>query len=152
MVTMKNPRKLFHLVSYLQYPLVVAAILFYIPFVIALTKNEIDWQNLNYVLILFGVALSFSTLQDTTKTQNKLSRKIWEHPKKGKVVLFVMAVIAVAFITFGLVSLYQSQTANTENVAVGLIVLGIGFLGILKSSIEMFENHRKDKNPESRAT
>lgn len=33
-----------------------------------------------------------------------------------------------------------------ENAAVGVIVLGIGMIGVLKGAIEMFENHRKDKN------
>ncbi len=145
---MRNPRKIFHLVSYLQYPLVIAAVICYIPFVVALTNNELDWNSLNYVLILFGVSLSFSTLQDTKKTQNKISRKIWEHPTKGKIALVFMAIIAFGFIAFGLFTFFQSSTENTENVAVGLVVLGIGFIGILKSSIEMFENHRKDKNPD----
>ncbi|WP_340105059.1 hypothetical protein [Rhodohalobacter sp. 8-1] len=37
---------------------------------------------------------------------------------------------------------------NEDNsVAVGVMVLGIGYIGVLKSGIEMYENHRVDKNP-----
>lgn len=143
---MTNPRKIFNVISYLQYPLMLGAVGFYIPFVISLTKNNPDWTFLNYTLILFGVALSFSTLQDTTKTQNKLSKKIWENPKKGRIAILIIALPAFGFIIFGLSMLYFSKSDMTENIAVGITVLGIGLVGLLKSGIELFENHRKDKN------
>ena len=146
MSKMKNPRTIFHLISYLQYPLMLAAVAFYVPFILSLKSGALDWTYLNYALIIFGIALSFSTLQDTTKTQNKLSRKIWESPTKGKITIVVMALFAFSMIIGGLSMLYFSQTGITESVAVGLIVLGIGLIGLLKSAIEMFENHRKDKN------
>lgn len=119
--------------------------LFYIPFILSLQKNNPDWAALNQVLILFGVALSFSTLQDTTKTQNKFSRKIWENPTKGKIAIILMAVLAFGFIISGLSMLYSSKSDVTENIAVGITVLGIGLIGLLKAGIEMFENHRLDK-------
>ena len=100
---------------------------------------------MNYVLILFGVALSFSTLQDTNKTQNKFSRKIWENPVKGKIALIVISISAFAFVVIGLFTLYYSKTDNSENISVGITVLGIGLVGLLKSALEMFENHRTDK-------
>ena len=143
---MNNPRKIFNAISYLQYPLMLGAIGFYIPFIISLTKNSPDWTSLNYTLILFGVALSFSTLQDTTKTQNKFSKKVWEDPKKGRIAIVIIALLAFGLIIFGLSMLYFSKSDMTENIAVGITVLGIGLVGLLKSGIEMFENHRKDKN------
>ena len=102
---------------------------------------------LNYVLILFGVALSFSTLQDTTTTQNAFSKKIWQHPIKGKIMLTVIAALAFVLVVAGLLALFLFEADQTEGVAVGITVLGIGMIGLLKSAVEMFENHRKDKNP-----
>lgn len=79
---MFNPRRFFHLVSYLQYPIMAFALPFYIPFVISLAGGEPDWGNLNIVLIVLGVSISFSTLQDTTTTQNNFSKKIWASEKR----------------------------------------------------------------------
>jgi len=42
--------------------------------------------------------------------------------------------------------LYFSKDEIPNNITFGILVLGIGVIGMLKSAIEMFENHRKDKN------
>ncbi len=144
---MNSPRKIFHTISYLQYPLMLASLAFYVPFVISMINKSTDWSMLNYVLILFGVALSFSTLQDTTTTQNAFSKKIWQHPIKGKIMLTVIAALAFVLVVAGLLALFLFEADQTEGVAVGITVLGIGMIGLLKSAVEMFENHRKDKNP-----
>ena len=39
-----------------------------------------------------------------------------------------------------------SKDEIPKNITFGILVLGIGVIGMLKSAIEMFENHRKDKN------
>ena len=142
---MKNPTKIFHAISYLQYPLMLVAFGFYIPFVISLIQRPIDWAMLNYMLIFLGVALSFSTLQDTTTTQNKISKRVWQDPRKGKALLVVFAVSAFVLIVSGLWSLFVLEGDQTESVAIGLTVLGIGMIGLLKVALEMFENHRLDK-------
>ena len=146
--SMKDPKKLFHVVSYLQYPIMAASLIFYIPFLISMFNQSPDWGALNNMLILIGVGLSFSTLQDTTTTQNKFSEKIWKSPKKGRYIILFMAVFAFLLIVSGSIFLFLSQDDLTNSVAVGVMVLGIGYIGILKSGIEMYENHRVDKNPE----
>jgi hypothetical protein len=113
----------------------------------SLFNQQPDWSELNYMLILIGLALSFSTLQDTTTTQNKFSERIWKSPKKGKYTLIIMSVFASLLILGGLIFMYLSKDDLTNSVAVGVMVLGIGYIGILKSAIEMYENHRVDKNP-----
>lgn len=143
---MPSPRKVFHTISYLQYPLLLAALGFYVPFVISMLNKQPDWESLNHVLILFGVSLSFSTLQDTTTTQNKISKKIWQHPTKGKVALVIIAIMAFGFMVAGLVALMWFKADHSQTVAVGVTVLGIGLLGVLKAAIEMFEHHRLDRH------
>lgn len=137
---------IFHIVSYLQYPLMIGSMYFYVPFIVSLFNNQPEWSNFNFVLILFGVALSFSTLQDTAKTQNKLSRKIWENPTKGRISLVVISLTAFSLVAIGLLTFYFSKGEVLESISIGITVLGIGLMGLLKSAIEMFENHRKDKN------
>ncbi len=142
---MNSFRQIFHRISYLQYPLLLAALVYYIPFVQALMQKQIEWGLLNQVLILLGVAFSFSTLQDTTTTQNKVSKKVWTDPFWGKAMLLLIAFMAFAFIVSGLVATLYWKTDLSQSVAVGITVLGIGLVGILKAAIEMFENHRSDK-------
>ena len=94
-----------------------------------------------------GIGISLSTLQDTSKTQNEASRKIWEDPKKGKIFLITLSIATLVLILIGLFSLFRLSSIIPEDISLGLIVLGIGLVGMLKAAGEMFENHRKDKNP-----
>ncbi|MFC6860312.1 hypothetical protein [Zunongwangia atlantica] len=103
-------------------------------------------QNFNNVLIFLGLAVSFSSLQDTTKTQNNFSKKIYENPKKGKAFILSICFMIILILTFGLIGYYNSVESLLKDLSVGLIVLSLGMFGFLKAIIEMFENHRKDKN------
>ena len=141
---MKNPREIFHAASYLQYPLLLV-MLFYVvlPYIEGFERL---FSHYNNALIFAGLGISFSSLQDTTKTQNRLSKRIWEDPKKGRTALLVLSMMAFAFILFGIFGLYSSQHEVMQDLSLGAIVLGIGLISMLKVAIEMFENHRLDRN------
>ncbi|MBK1440568.1 hypothetical protein JHJ32_11270 [Parapedobacter sp. ISTM3] len=147
---MKKPsiKDTFHYISYLQYPLMLLA-LFYIGKlyydIFAFRDRVLLFQDINNILLFMGVAISFSALQDTNKTQNKLSRRIWESPKKGKIALGLLFFSAFTFMVFGGVGLFLTANEALAEVSIGLLVLGIGEMGLLKTAIEMFENHRLDK-------
>ena len=73
-----NFKTVFHYVSYIQYPLMLITLYFVVsPFFTGMEKikenPDLIFKNLNLMLIFMGLAISFSTLQDTHKTQNKLS-------------------------------------------------------------------------------
>jgi len=141
---MLNTRDLFHKISYLQYPL-MAVSLFYAfkPYVVGF---DTIWENYNFMLIFGGLGISLSTLQDTTKTQNKLSLQVWQNPKKGKLMLTLIGIMALFLILIGLFGMYSSTSEIIQQLAIGTIVTGIGLIGLLKVAMEMFENHRLDKN------
>ena len=139
-------KKLFHLISYLQYPLVLLGGYYYILFFLSFKAGEIVWDDLNKVLVFFGLALSFSTLQDTKKTQNKLSKRIWESPLMGKITLILFSLFTALFIFGGLYNYLTIKSSVLKELSFGMIVLGIGLLGLIKAAVEMFENHRLDKN------
>ncbi|WP_459212133.1 hypothetical protein [Aquimarina rhabdastrellae] len=146
-----NIKLFFHYISYLQYPLMIVALYFaFKPHFEGIEgdKESIDmvFKSLNNMLIFMGLAISFSTLQDTTKTQNKLSRKIWESPTKGKLFLIFMSIMTAVFIIYGMIGYLGETNAKLQELSIGIIVLGIGFIGMLKTAIEMFEYHRKDKH------
>ena len=142
---MNSPKDIFHKISYLQYPLILVSVFYYARF-IATFGESINWQECNSALVFYGLSISMSTLQDTTKTQNKLSRKIWEHPRNGKIALFFIAMLVMLFLVYGLIGFINSRESVHKEISFGVIVIGIGLTGVLKSAIEMFENHRTDKH------
>ncbi|MBF04604.1 MAG: hypothetical protein CMP76_15075 [Flavobacterium sp.] len=140
---MKNPKDFFNIISYLQYPFILIGA--YYAFHPYFNEFVTIWSDLNNVLIYFGLGISFSTLQDTTKTQNKFSKRIWENPQKGKRMIIFMTFFCLSLLTIGMFSMYITQNKILKEIAFGLIVLGIGYISFLKAAIEIFENHRKDK-------
>jgi F0F1-type ATP synthase assembly protein I len=144
-----RPRKLFHAASYLQYLFMAVAFVYVLkPY---FNGFRLILENMNFVLLYMGIAIGFSSLQDPTRTQNELSRKVWQDPRKGTWAITMITVMVVLSIGGGLVGLYASGDSPWSMVAMGLITLGLGMFGLLKTAIEMFENHRLDRNSPTRA-
>jgi FlaA1/EpsC-like NDP-sugar epimerase len=142
---MQNLKQVFHIISYLQYPLMLGSLWFYIPFIKTVSKGSTEWAQLNYSLILFGIAVCFSTLQDTNKTSLKIEKYIWKNPTGGKIAIIVIAILIFSTLSIGAFGYFFESNKIIKEVSLGLIVLGIGFIGMLKTAIEVFENHRTDK-------
>ena len=149
---MKSPKDIFHVVSYLQYPPMLTAVYYCIKPYIHLNSFNDVLVHYNIALIFAGLGISLSTLQDTTKTQNNFSKRIWQDPKKGKIGLFVVGITAFSFILAGLYGLYAAQGEILQELSLGMTVLGIGQVGLLKVAIEMFENHRLNKKGEQESS
>ncbi|MBB6461978.1 hypothetical protein [Flammeovirga kamogawensis] len=146
-----NFKTFFHYVSYIQYPLLLIALYFVVsPYFNGIEQIKCNpnliFKSLNLMLIFMGLAISFSTLQDTNRTQNKFSKRIWESPNKGKIALVYLCILCAFLIIYGLYVFFNNNNNVLNEISVGMIVLGIGMIGMLKTAIEMFENHRKDKN------
>ncbi|MFT5915200.1 MAG: magnesium-transporting ATPase (P-type) [Flammeovirgaceae bacterium] len=99
-------------------------------------------ESYNYVLIFMGLGVSFATLQDTTKTQNDFSKKIWQNPKKGKMMITLICFLVFIFLAYGLFGYFITDNQKVREVSFGSIVFGIGLIGFLKTALEVFENHR----------
>lgn len=146
-----NFKVIFHYISYLQYPLMLIALYFafspYLSGIDNLRKNpNLIFLQLNTCLIFMGLGISFSSLQDTTKTQNKFSKDIWENPKKGKIVILIMSFLILLILLMGIIGYFNSVDGLLKDLSIGFIVLSLGMFSFLKAAVEMFENHRKDKN------
>ena len=141
---MGKVKRIFHLISYLQYPLLLVALGYMAhPYFAGLdTFWQTFWPSVNNALIFSGLAISFSTLQDTTKTQNNFSKKIWENPRKGMLALWVISATTLAFLAVGMYGLYVSKGGIVKEVSFGVLMLGLGYVGLLKTAIEMHEHHR----------
>ncbi|MCL7765380.1 hypothetical protein MPF19_18310 [Polaribacter sp. Z014] len=112
-----------------------------------LTQNiNILFENLNSFLIFIGLAISFSTLQDTTKTSLNFEKKIWKNPRKGKIIIITISLTTFSILAYGIFGLSIISNENLKELSFGAITLGIGLIGFLKTGVEIFDNHRKDQN------
>ena len=148
---MENFKKFFQVLSYLQYPLILLALFFsfkpYFNGIESLTKDPSTLlKSYNYTLIFLGLGISFSTLQDTTKTQNNFSKKIWENPKKGKRMIILICFLLLLFLSYGIFGYFITENEKIKELSFGSIIFSIGLIGFLKTVLEVFENHRKDKS------
>ena len=62
-----------------------------------------------------GLGISFSTLQDTTKTQNKISKIVYQNPKYAKIFIIYVILLTLFFLSFGLFGFLFSQNANMQS-------------------------------------
>lgn len=143
--------KFFHYISYLQYPLMLVSLFYafkpYFRGFDFLKENpDLLFESINLTLVFMGLGFSFSSLQDTSKTQNKLSQKIWQSPKKGKVFIGIFCVMILFTLLYGLFGYLIAPEGVLKELSIGFIILGLGMFGMLKAMVEMFENHRLDKN------
>jgi len=106
---------------------------------------KMSYYSWNLSLFMFVLGVSLSTLQDPYKTQNSLS-KIWQAPKKGKLFLFLMMTIALFFVLIGLLGLLSFNETIIGNLSYGFLAFGIAYICVVRSAIEMFENHRMDRH------
>ena len=137
---MGKVKQLFQAISYLQYPLMLVALGYMVyPYFAGFATF---WTSLNSALIFSGLAISFSTLQDTTKTQNNLSKKVWEDPRKGMLALMVISGTTLLFLALGMFGFFVAKGGILKEVSFGVLMLGLGYVGLLKAAIEMHEHHR----------
>ena len=146
-------RNIFQGLSYLQYPALIVALgyIFKSGLAVASIKTAgwlpiyVDW---NYALLYAGVGIGLSSLQDPTKTQNEMSRRVWQDPRKGRWMLMLLAAYALGAMVFGLIGAYLAEDTIVNQLSLGLVAFGLGMVGLLKTAIEMREHHRMDKQPE----
>lgn len=147
-----SSRDVFQAISYLQYPMMLVALGYAIKSAITiasapgegLSPTYDDW---NYILLYAGIGIGLSSLQDPRKTQNELSRKVWQDPRKGRWMLALLAAYAFGAMAAGLAGAYLAEETAISQLSLGLLALGLGMLGLLKTAIEMREHHRLDRNP-----
>lgn len=149
-------KKIFQVLSYLQYPLLLVAFYYMlIPFVKGLDSFDGDinllFGSLGNVLVFLGLAISFSTLQDTSKSQHKFARKIWQDPKKGRIFLGIMFLNVVVYLSFGVSTYLFLENPVLKELGFGAIILGISLIGMLKMGMEMLEKQRADRSSLSQA-
>lgn len=132
---MKNARLWFHRASYLQYPFFLMGVFYaYRPL---LSSMDMLWVDLNKGLVFLGLGISLSTLQDTTKTQNNFSKRIFQNERYSKVFMVVLIAQILLYTLGGLWAFLMMDSGPLYDLSFGLISVGIGMIGLLKGAIEI---------------
>ena len=97
---MNKIKYFFHLLSYLQYPLLIVGLFFIVkPFFKGFdylsSNSEYVFQNYNYALIFLGLTLGFASLQDSTKTTLKYEKNFGEIQKSKTIMIFTIATMII---------------------------------------------------------
>ncbi len=142
---MNKIKHFFHLLSYLQYPLLIVGLCFIVKpifkgFDYISSNPEYLFQSYNYAMIFLGLTLGFASLQDATKTTLKYERKIWKDSKKAKRTMIFTIATMIVFLFAGVFG-FVIKDSLIKEFAYGSIVLAVGLLGYLKLQLEMHENH-----------
>ena len=138
-----SARQVFQWLSYLQYPALLVAFAYAARPLFNGMDGILDAYN--SALLYAGVGVGMSSLQDPAKTQNKMSKKVWEDPRKGGLMLWLISAQALLPIVLGLLGAALAPTTALSQLALGLVAFGLGMIGLLKTAIEMREHHRLDK-------
>ena len=145
-------RRVFQWLSYLQYPALLVALYFAVRTGFALgSAGRSGWDGVyeaaNMLLLHAGIGIGLASLQDPTRTQNTMSRRVWEDPRKGRWMLGLIAVYALGAMTLGLAGAYVAGDPALGQLSLGLLAFGLGMVGLLRTAMEMREHHRLDRNP-----
>ncbi len=136
-------RQVFQWLSYLQYPAMLVAFGYAALPLFKGLDGMLD--AFNSALLYAGVGIGLSSLQDPTRTQNDVSRRVWEDPRKGYWMLWLLTVQALLPIVLGLAGTALASSAALSQLSLGLVAFGLGMIGLLKTAIEMREHHRRDR-------
>lgn len=99
-------------------------------------QNLLDDFNLG--LVFMGLAITFSTLQDTKKTQNKMSEKIWKNKKYAT--WFIVYFLLIIFVLIALALVWQfGNNAALQGLSWGVLSIAMGLVGVVKGGLEMAE-------------
>lgn len=138
-----DARQVFQWLSYLQYPALLVALAYAARPLFNGMQGMLDAYN--SALLYAGVGIGMASLQDPTKTQNKVSRKVWEDPRKGRFMLWLITLQTLVPTVLGLLGAALADSTALSQLSLGLVAFGLGMIGLLKTAIEMREHHRLDK-------
>ena len=148
--TRYSARDVFQWLSYLQYPAMLVALGYVFKSGLTLGGQSANglpviYDDWNYVLLYAGIEIGLSSLPDPRKTQNEISRRVWQDPRKGRWMLILLATYALGAMLIGLIGAYRAEDTIVNQLSLGLVAFGLGMVGLLKTAIEMREHHRLDR-------
>jgi len=138
---MKNYKNLFHYISFLQYPFLLIGL--YYSYKHTFYENTQIWADINYSLLFIGIGISFASFADLSR-KSKIEKKLMKNKKFVKAFLIYLIILILIIIGVGVYSLFFTNIKPLQELAVGIIVFGIGVIGLLKTFIDSVEINKKN--------
>lgn len=130
---MEKVIKLFHYISYIKYPILIIGIyFFYKPF---FTNYSNLFESYNSGLIFLGLGIGLDSLKDYGKL-TWIDKKVYHKPEIAKYYFLFLGFIIIIFIVVGAFGYFLTEETILNQLSIGLMVLGIGFLAVLKAGIQ----------------
>ncbi|GAA4277837.1 hypothetical protein [Aquimarina mytili] len=138
---MEKTFKIFHYISFLQYPFLIIALYYcYKPIIF---ESEDFASDYNFGLLFLGIGLSFTSLADIKK-RTKLGDRIFGKPKNAKRWIIYLSILIVIIFTLGIFTMFFTKHQELKDISVGLLVLGIGIIGLLRMNLEIIKTYQED--------
>ena len=133
---MEKYKRLFHYLSFIQYPFLLIG-LYYSYKPLLFDDGEI-WNDFNFCLTFIGIGISFSSLADISR-KSKLSKKLFRNKKFIKGFFIYLIILVLIIMASGIFCLFFTKIKPLNDLAIGILVFGIGVIGILRMTIEAVE-------------
>ena len=138
---MEKTFKIFHYISFLQYPSILIALYYcYRPIIF---DSETVISDLNLGLLFLGIGLSFTSLADIRK-RTKIGDKIFGKPKNAKRWIVYMCILVLAIFGLGIFTQFFTEKKDLNDLSIGVFVLGIGVVGLLRMNLEIIKTYQVD--------
>lgn len=134
---MKRIKQVLHYSSYLQYPAMLLALYYVLRPM--LEGAGLDWTDLNSALVFVGLGISLATLQDPSKSHNKLFSYIKDHPGDGKWIIIVIVAIILLILVMGLIGFFSENNNTLHELYFGFFLFGVGLIGFLQHAVDILE-------------
>lgn len=138
--------KIFHYLSFVQYPFLVAALYYcYRPIIVGFKEFGVEEMvsNYNLGLLFLGIGLSFASLADVTK-KTKIMDKVFGKPKRAKLWIIYICILILVIFSIATFLAFFSPNENLKGLSVGIFVLGVGMLGLLRMNLEIVKTYQKE--------
>lgn len=143
---MNKTFRIFHYISFLQYPLIIAALYYgYKPIIIGMenfNKAELI-ANYNLVLLFMGIALSFASLADITK-RTKIMNKVFGKQKNAKLWIIYMSILVLFIFGMATFMMFLATDESLKDLSIGIFILGIGVIGLLRMNLEIIKTYQPE--------
>ncbi len=138
---MEKTFKIFHYISFLQYPFLIIALYYcYKPLIF---DNQNFAENYNLGLLFIGIGLSFTSLADIKK-RTKLGDKIFGNPKNAKLWIIYLGILVLSIFSLAIITMFFTKKPELNQISIGLFVLGIGTIGLLRMNLEIIKTYQPD--------
>jgi len=88
-----------------------------------------------------GVGIGLASLQDSQKIHLRFENNIIENTEKAKMFLLIISTCTVLMLLFGMFGFFLNDNKYINEISLGILILGISFIGLLKFQLELVELH-----------